>query len=148
YVRDYPPQRMQSGEARKTHRARTPWHTLVTNPDLLLLTISYFAVAYFEYIFFYWLYYYFGQIRHMGLNQSAVYTTAVWLAWFVMTPVGGWVSDRLVARYGRSQGRRLVPIVGLTFSAILLCVGLNLKEPIAIAALMCLSLGFAASSDA
>jgi MFS family permease len=147
YVRDNPPQRTHSEETTRKSLGPTPWKSLLTNRDLVLLTIGYGAVAYFEYIFFYWLYYYFGEIRHMGKSQSAVYTTAVWLAWFVMTPVGGWVSDRLVAAYGVRRGRRLVPIIGLTLSAILLVVGLNLTDPFAIATMMCLSLGFASSSD-
>jgi ACS family glucarate transporter-like MFS transporter len=147
YVRDHPPEQTWSREINRERRAPTPWQKLLTKPNLLLLTISYFAVAYFEYIFFYWVYYYFGEIRHMGMSQSAAYTTAVWVAWLVMTPVGGWMSDRLAATYGLSRGRRLVPMIGLTLSAILLCVGLNLAKPSAVAAMMCLSLGFASSSD-
>jgi MFS family permease len=147
YVRDYPPQRTDLIETKIESPPPTPWKKLLTNRDLALLTISYAAVAYFEYIFFYWLYYYYGQIRHMGTSQTAAYTTAVWLAWVVMTPIGGWVSDRMAAVYGPARGRRIVPIIGLTLSGILLCVGLNLTQPLAIATLMCLSLGFASSSD-
>ena len=148
YVRDYPPQRTWSAEASTGARTPTPWKQLLTNHDLVLLTTGYFAVAYFEYIFFYWFFYYFGEVRHMGVNQSAAYTTAIWVAWLIMAPLGGWVSDRLVAKYGRRLGRRLVPTIGLTMSAILLCAGLNVTEPVVIAALMSLSLGFASSSDA
>ena len=57
------------------------------------------------------------------------------------------MSDRMAVVYGPGRGRRIVPIIGLTLSSILLCVGLNLTQPLAIAALMCLSLGFASSSD-
>src|SRR4029079_2586504 len=59
----------------------------------------------------------------------------------------GWVSDRLASMYGPGRGRRIVPIIGLTLSSILLSVGLNLTEPGAAAALMCLSLAFASSAD-
>ena len=52
----------------------------------MLLTAGYFTVNYFEYIFFFWLYYYFGQIRKMGMEQSAVYTTLMWITWIVMIP--------------------------------------------------------------
>jgi len=148
YARDYPDGRRGSAITRSAEtRIRTPWKQLLTNRDLMLLTAGYFTVAYFEYIFFYWLYYYFGQIRQMGMNQSAAYTTLMWLAWFVMTPVGGWATDRAVARYGLGAGRRLVPIVGLTLSAILLYIGTNLTDTVSVVALLCLSLGFAASSD-
>jgi ACS family glucarate transporter-like MFS transporter len=148
YARDYPYGRQSAPTARSVQeRRRTPWKQLLTNRDLMLLTAGYVTVAYFEYIFFYWLYYYFGQIRHMGMNQSVVYTTLMWLAWFVMTPIGGWVSDRAAARYGPRVGRRLVPIVGLTLSAILLYIGTNLTDTVSVVTLLCLSLGFAASSD-
>ncbi|PYT32311.1 MAG: hypothetical protein DMG57_02270 [Acidobacteria bacterium] len=144
YARDYPDERPQAAYRQKT---RAAWKELLTNRDLMLLTAGYFTVAYFEYIFFYWLYYYFGEIRHMGMEQSAVYTTLMWLTWFVMTPVGGWVSDHAAARFGRTLGRRLVPILGLTLSAILLYIGTNLTDTVSVVTLLCLSLGFAASSD-
>jgi ACS family glucarate transporter-like MFS transporter len=148
YARDSPYGRQSSSDARTLEtRRRTPWKQLLTNRDLMFLTAGYFAVAYVEYIFFFWLYYYFGQIRHMGMDQSVVYTTLMWLAWFVMTPVGGWASDRSAALYGRRDGRRLVPIAGLTLSAILLYIGTNLTDTVPVVTLLCLSLGFAASSD-
>ena len=89
------------------------------NRDLLLLTAAYGATNYFEYIFFYWLYYYFSVVRHTGAEQSAIYTTAVWLAWAVMTPVGGWISDRLVHAFGGTRGRRIIAMTALSLSAIL-----------------------------
>lgn len=64
--------------------------------NLVLLTTGYFAVGYFEYIFFFWIYYYFGEIRKMGRSETAIYTTILFLMWTVMTPIGGYVSDRLV----------------------------------------------------
>jgi MFS family permease len=54
--------------------------------NLVLLTAGYFTVGYFEYIFFFWIYYYFGEIRKMGKNETAIYTTILFLMWTVMTP--------------------------------------------------------------
>ncbi len=159
YVRDHPaehPSLLSQGsqfsprknEIPQANRAGpTPWRRLLTDPNLLLLTLGYFTAGYFEYIFFYWIYYYFGEIRHMGPSQSAIYTTALFLTWMAMTPLGGWISDRLVQRYGRKAGRRLVPIVGLSLSAILLYLGTNLTVPIAVATLLSLALGFASCSE-
>ena len=115
--------------------------------NLLLLTAGYFTVGYFEYIFFFWIYYYFGEIRKMGRNETAIYTTILFLMWTVMTPLGGYVSDRLVERYGTKFGRRVVPIVCLTVSAFLLCVGVNMSQPFGVAACLSLALGFASASD-
>ncbi len=125
----------------------TPWGKLLRNPSLLRLVSGYFTVNYFEYIFFFWIYYYFGQIRHLGGRQTAIYTSATFVAWTLMTPLGGWASDRLVERYGRKTGRRLVPLVCLPLSAALIVVGINLTSPAAVAAVLALSFGLASSTD-
>jgi ACS family glucarate transporter-like MFS transporter len=145
YARDYPQEDMAAPGAQS--RARTPWKELLTNRDLMLLTAGYFTVNYFEYIFFFWLYYYFGAIRKMGMDQSAVYTTLMWIAWIVMTPVGGWISDRFILSFGMRNGRRIVPVVGLSVSAILVYIGCNVTGTLPTVVLLCLSLGVAASTD-
>jgi ACS family glucarate transporter-like MFS transporter len=145
YARDYP--RDEAPVGTRQSRVRTPWKELLTNRDLMLLTAGYFTVNYFEYMFFFWLYYYFGTIRKMGADQSVVYTTLMWIAWIVMTPIGGWVSDRLITRFGIRNGRRFVPVAGLTVSALLVYIGCNVTGTLATVTLLCLSLGFAASTD-
>jgi len=125
----------------------TPWKRLLTNPNLMLLTAGYFAVCYFEYIFFYWMFYYFGQVRQVGSQQTAWFTTILFLAWMVMTPFGGYLSDRLVDRYGPRLGRQLVPMVGLSLSALFLFVGINCSSTIATVTLLALALGLASCSD-
>jgi MFS family permease len=145
-VSDYPAEDTSAAKRDRSPTA-TPWKELLTNRDLMLLTAGYFTVNYFEYIFFFWLYYYFGQIRHMGENQSAIYTTLMWISWVIMTPVGGWISDRLMPRCGRNGARRLVIVTGLTLSVILVYIGTNVTGTFATVALLCLSLGFASSSD-
>src|SRR2546428_593596 len=76
-------------------------------------------------LLFSWIYSYLGEIRHLGHRQTVAATTMVFLTWMIMSPLGGWVSDGLVKRYGKKVGRRLVPIVGLTLGALLLCIGIN-----------------------
>jgi len=125
----------------------TPWKLLLTNRSLMLLTVGYFAVNYFEYIYFFWIYYYLGEVRHLGHTESAVAATLVFLTWMVMSPLGGWASDRLVLRWGPKNGRRIVAIVGLIFGAALLAIGINLTGTVATVAALCLSFGFASSTD-
>jgi MFS transporter, ACS family, glucarate transporter len=126
---------------------RTPWGRLLRNPSLMLLAAGYFAVNYFTYIYFFWIYYYLSEVRHFGASETAIATTAVFLTWMVMSPLGGWISDRLVLIYGQKRGRRIVPIISLTLGAALLCTGINLTGTVATVASLCLSFGFAASSD-
>jgi len=156
YVRDHPSQHPAIAKeslvsidvaSQPSKTEKTPWKLMLTNPSLMLLAAGYFAVNYFEYIYFFWIYYYLGEIRHLGRTESAVAATIVFLTWMVMSPLGGWVSDRLVLRWGQKIGRRLVPIVGLTIGAVLLCVGINLTGTVGTVTALCLSFGFASSSD-
>ncbi len=159
YVRDHPAEhpsvggegsRFLLGEFEDVPGSRagpTPWRRLLTDKNLMLLTAGYFTVNYFEYIFFYWIYYYFGQILRMSPSQSAIYTTAIFLTWMVMTPLGGWIADRLSDRYGRKAGRRCVSIIGLTFGAFFLYCGINLTSPLATATVLSLAVGFGGASD-
>jgi len=99
------------------------WRALLSNRDLLLITASYFALNYFQYIFYYWIYYYFGEIRKFGSAETTLATTATFVSMAIMTPVGGFVSDQAVSRFGVKSGKRLVPIVSMILSAILLYAG-------------------------
>jgi MFS family permease len=142
-VRDHPPGRVVTGKP----RAASQWRVLLTNKNLLLLTIAYFLANYFEYIFFYWIYYYFGEVRHLGKSETALATTILFLAMAVMTPVGGKISDKLVARYGLKFGRRAVAMAGMGASAVLLCLGASGFGVAATVALLSLAFGFAASAE-
>lgn len=121
----------------------TSWRQLLTNRNLLWLTAAYGAVGYFSYIFYYWIYFYFGEIRKMGYEQSARFTTILFIVTGVMIPGGGWLSDRLTKAYGEQFGRRAVPIAGLTLSAVLLCAGTFTTGTWTTVALFALSMGCA-----
>jgi ACS family glucarate transporter-like MFS transporter len=146
YVRDYPPEPGPDVPAPQRPE-KAQWLQLLKDRNMLLITFSYFCVDYFEYIFFYWIYYYFGEIRHMGKDESAVYVTILMLTMVVMTPFGGWLSDRMVARMGLRRGRRVVPMAGMLLSAILLYVGAGGLGTVATVALLSLSFGFCTSIE-
>jgi len=154
YARDYPWQPASGTStiqeiAKVAHQARnpTPWRRLLTDRNLMLLTLGYTSVDYFEYLFFYWIFYYFGQVRKLDPSLTAACTAALFMAWTVMTPIGGWISDRLVGIFGVRKGRRLVPMIGLTLSAVLLSLGTNVVQPLVAAGLLSLALGCASASD-
>ncbi len=145
YVRDYPP-----GDRGTTAPPRPEpalWGRLLRDRNLMLLTFSYFCVDYFEYIFFYWIYYYFGEIRHMGKDESAIYVAILMMTMVVMTPVGGWLSDRLVARMGLKNGRRVVPVLGMLLSAVFLYIGAGGLSTAATVTLLSLAFGFCTSVE-
>jgi len=133
-------------QATDTHR-KAGWRKLLTNRNVVLLALGYGTVSYFEYIFFYWIYYYFREIRHMSQPETSAYATVIFLAWVVMTPLGGWLSDRLVKVFGKKIGRRIVPVGGILLSAFLLFLGTHLSSSFMVGTLLALSFGLASSSD-
>jgi ACS family glucarate transporter-like MFS transporter len=143
-VRDYPSD--QAGSAPKA-RVASKWRILLTDRNLMLLTLGYFLVNYFEYIFFYWIYYYFGQIRHLGARETALATTVLFITMAVMTPLGGKLSDILVKRKGQKFGRRSVSMAGMAISALLLFLGAGGFGVVTTVALLSLALGFATCSE-
>ena len=145
WVRDHP-----AGEAGAAPKPRvaSQWRLLLTDKDLMLLTLGYFMVNYFEYIFFYWIYYYFGQIRHLGARETAVATTVLFITMAVMTPLGGKLSDWLVASKGQKFGRRSVSMAGMAVSAVLLSLGAGGGfGVVTTVGLLSLALGFATFSE-
>jgi MFS family permease len=137
----------QAPEAAPAIRMKTPWRELWRNRSLMLLTVSYALVCYFEYIFFYWLYYYFGEIRRVPAATTAMYTSGLFVAFTLMTPAGGWLSDRLASRYGLTRGRRIVSMAGLTLSAALLFLAIEAPQAWVAALLLAAALGVASASD-
>jgi len=118
------------------------WHQLLTNRNLILLTLAYFAAGYFNSVFFYWIYYYFGQVLKIGFAKSATYTTFVFVVVTFMMPLGGWLSDRLTKWRGPRFGRRAVPAGGFALAGLLLCVGTWAHDSLATVAMFSLSAGF------
>jgi len=142
------PPSLSSGLRAQTKTLQPQWRLLFGNSSLLLLTISCFCLNYFDYVFFFWIYYYMGTIRHFEEIESAVATTAIFLTGTAMSPIGGWLSDRLVDRYGEKNGRRLVPVVCLTFAVTLLCLSISLTSKTLVVVCLSLSFGLAFMSDA
>ena len=157
FTRDYPAQHpLTSAKAdpaptpfiphpRATQHA--PWRVLLTDANVILLTLGYLMVGYFQYIFFYWIYYYLGEIRHLTPTQSAFYTTMLFLTFGTMMSLGGWISDLVVRSTGRKVGYRFVGAGGLGLSAVFLFAGVNAQSTGAAVTLMSLALGCSAISD-
>lgn len=123
------------------------WGALIGDRSLQWLTIGYGAVDYFEYIFFYWLYYYLGEVRKLGPDQTAIYTTMPFIAWVMMMPMGGWFADQAAARFGKKQGWRVAAMGTLFISIVCLVGGINSEDINVAVGLLSLALGFCAISD-
>jgi MFS family permease len=144
-ARDYP---RSSMKAQTEGQESGSWLKLIAKRQLLLITSSYLATSYFLYIFFYWTYYYLGEIRRASASQSAMFTTLLFLAWMVLSPLGGRISDILLRRLGPIVGPRVVPVSALIASALMTIVAINLTSVVATGGLLALALGLAAATDA
>jgi sugar phosphate permease len=158
YARDRPSEHQSDRGARDSFAARNKTQgpntqrksglrKLLTNRNVVLLALGYGTVSYFEYIFFYWIYYYFREIRRMSQSETSTYTTVIFLAWVVMTPLGGWLSDRLIRIFGKKIGRPIVPVGCILVSALLLFLGTHVSGSFVVGALLALSFGLASASD-
>ena len=114
---------------------------LRNNKNLLLLTLSYAAVGYFQYLFFYWMHYYFETVLKLGSQESRFYAAIPPLAMAMGMPLGGWLSDRLLQRYGWRVARAGLAATAMLLSAALLIIGIRCTDPFWIVAWLSLALG-------
>jgi len=112
----------------------------INSLSFYLLTISYSLQGYVGYIFVTWFYLYLVQERHFGLLSGAWMSSLPWILSIVSIPLGGLISDRLVAgRLGPVWGRRIVPLSGMALSGILISIGAQTES----AVMAAISLAFA-----
>jgi len=110
--------------------------------SFVLLTLSYTLQGYVGYIFVFWFYLYLVQERHFDLLRGAALSSLPWLLSIGSIPLGGWLSDRLVARHGRVVGRRAVPVAGLALAGVFLSIGAHTQNAYLAAAALALSTAF------
>jgi ACS family glucarate transporter-like MFS transporter len=84
---------------------------------------SYLLQGYLGYIFIFWFYLYLVQVRHFEVLKAASFTALPWIATTFAIPLGGVFSDFAVIRVGATWGRRSLPLIALSASAIFLVIG-------------------------
>jgi MFS transporter, ACS family, glucarate transporter len=116
-------------ETRRHKPAATDWGAMLRDRNLLAVTFSYFCYGYEAYIFFSWFFIYLNAARGLNLKQSSYYTMLPFLAMAVASPLGGWISDRLVRRFGKRAGRCYFAAAAIGSSAIFLALGTQAASP-------------------
>jgi ACS family glucarate transporter-like MFS transporter len=105
-----------------------PWGKIFTNSDIVKITFSYFAYGYAAYIFFSWFFLYLNKVRGLDLKASGMYTMLPFLAMAAGSLVGGFISDRLTARFGKRVGRCGIAVVGIGLAAIFIALGTQVES--------------------
>lgn len=133
-----------------TERNRDPsdFLSLLLNPSLIFLTLSYAMLSYFQYLFFYWVQYYFDTVLKFSTEEARLYATIPTLAMAVGMICGGWLLDRSQSLLGGWWGRAAVPICGMAASAIFLLLGIAGGPTAWVVACFALAMGSLGASEA
>ncbi len=106
-----------------------PWKAILTTPTVWWLTISYTCLGYVAYVYMSWFYLYLVNVRGFAILQGAFFASAPFIAMAVFCPLGGWVTDRLVEKYGINRGRAFVGGTGMCLAALSIIIGANVEAP-------------------
>ncbi len=101
----------------------TPWQKIFTNGSAVILILSYFTIAYPAYIFYTWFFIYLIRVRGLTVAQGGFWGSMPFIAIALLAPLGGWISDRSVARFGKRRGRQSAIWLGTALSAALMWFG-------------------------
>jgi len=122
-IRAQDPAETGGSQAATAPRQRAPWGRMLSSGSVWGLILSYFCIAYPAYIFYTWFFIYLVRVRGLSLTQGGWGSSAPFLVITVLAPLGGWFSDRAVAKFGKRRGRQGAVLLGALVSAILLRIG-------------------------
>jgi MFS transporter, ACS family, glucarate transporter len=116
-----------------------PWRAILTDRNIVLLSVATFCLGYVAYIYQSWFYLYLVNVRGFSIVTGGFFAAGPFLAVTVLSPLGGFVSDALTRRYGSKRGRRGAAMAGFLGSALFMYLGAQAADPYL--AVLLLSLG-------
>ncbi len=159
-LRKRPPNQTQTSERARTevHRRRPRvararridphrLEKVILQPDVLILSASYFCMNYVFFIFAQWLFTYLVEARGFSALESGFLYALPFATGAVLALVGGAVSDAGCKRFGSVLGVRVPAMCGLFLVSILLMAGAYAPNPYVAVALLALCFGFTQFAD-
>jgi ACS family glucarate transporter-like MFS transporter len=122
--------------------SKTPWRNILSNRSVWGLLISYFFHGYTPFIYFTWFFIYLTRVRGLTIAKGGLWATTPFIAMTILSPIGGWLSDRAVQRFGTRRGRQSTVWIGMTASALLLWLGSRTGNNVAAILLLAGAAGF------
>jgi ACS family glucarate transporter-like MFS transporter len=104
-------------------RVKTPWRMILRNRSVWALLLSYFFHGYTPFIYFSWFFIYLTHVRGLTVAKGGLWGTTPFIAMTVLSPIGGWLSDKAVKHFGTRRGRQSTAWIGMSCSALLLWLG-------------------------
>jgi MFS transporter, ACS family, glucarate transporter len=138
----HPGSRHGKARVQQTAAANVPWVKMLTSVSVWGLILGYGLQGYTFYVYYNWFYFYAVKMRGLGLMQAAAWTSAPFLAMALLSPVGGWFSDRIARTTDRRKGRLAAVWLGMGLSALLLYSGNHLKVTVVALPMIALAAGF------
>lgn len=120
---------------------------VLSDPQVLLLTASYFCSNYVFYFFFNWLYIYLVDHRGLKVLEGGLYSSVPWISGAVGALLGGLACDSLSKRIGKRMAHRILGVVGLAAAGACIFGASASKGPIGAVILLSLCLGFQQLTD-
>jgi ACS family glucarate transporter-like MFS transporter len=133
----------QDANARVQQTAtEVPWIKILTSVSVWALILGYGFQGYAFYVYYNWFYFYAVKVRGLDIMHAAAWTSAPFLAMAVLSPVGGWFSDRVARISDRRKGRLAAVWIGMGVAALLLYTGNHLSLTVIALPMIALAAGF------
>lgn len=114
---------------------------VLSDPQILLITLSYTIMNYVFYLVMFWSFLYLVQERKLSVLESGWLAALPFLVAGVAAATGGRLADTLRARHGDRHGMRVIPLTALPLAALFLYLTVALENPYWAVAALCM--GFA-----
>jgi MFS transporter, ACS family, glucarate transporter len=114
---------------------------VLSDPQILLMTLSYLVMNYVFYLVTFWSFLYLVQDRKLSVLESGALAALPFVVAGIASAMGGRIADGLRQRFGGRTGPRIVPLVTLPLSSLFLYLTVSVASPYWAIAALCL--GFA-----
>jgi len=121
---------------------KVPWTKMLGSLSVWGLILGYGFQGYAFYVYYNWFYFYAVKVRGLDIMHAAAWTSAPFFAMAVLSPIGGWFSDRVARVSDRRKGRMAAVWVGMGIAALLLYTGNHLSLTVAALPMIALAAGF------
>jgi ACS family glucarate transporter-like MFS transporter len=115
--------------------------SVLANPQILLLTLSYLIMNYVFYLVNFWSFLYLVQERKLSVLESGWLAALPFVVAGVASSTGGRIADALRLRFGERIGPRILPLCTMPLAGLFLYLTVSLTSPYAAVAALCI--GFA-----
>ena len=114
---------------------------VLSDPQILLITLSYTIMNYVFYLVMFWSFLYLVQERKLSVLESGWLAALPFVVAGIAAAAGGRLADALRAYFGDRIGMRIIPLVALPLAAVFLYLTVSLESAYWAVAALCL--GFA-----